>query len=528
MIKKSVTSATALCTVCALAAVAAPSPAAASSALPAVSGSGSTFAAVAIQQWTADVARSQSLRVNFNPIGSTAGRDQFARRLVDFASSDVSYRFPGGLGDENVPNFKYTYAPLVAGGTAILYNLKDRAGRPITDLQLSGKLLVRILTNGYFAAEHGEARMYWDDPAIAAENPHLRNRLPHTQPRSVVRTEGSGTTSVFTEYLSKQDPGRWRTFMEGRSRTGQHQPAEDCTSRICSATDKWPQGRADTDYKTGSDGLANHVQRYADRIGYAEYAYALQRGVPVARVRNQAGNYLLPEPCHQAVALTRADRNGDGTYNLDRVYDHPHAKAYPISSYNYVILPTEGLDPQKGQAMGRFILYSITEGQKKAAALGYSPLPTNLIQQGFSALGGVPGRPAIPGNPAQWGQFYESLKLPDGTQCGEAGRTGRGGGAGGGGAAAGGGTGGSAGGPGGPGSATPGATTAAAGTAGPTAGVNQSVSPTQAAAAASNVSKAAQSAGVPWALYVAALGLLGLVFLPTPIAAVARRVKRRD
>ncbi|TMR06743.1 hypothetical protein ETD83_03500 [Actinomadura soli] len=504
--------------VCALGPLAPPSTAAAA-ALPAVNGAGSTFAQIAIQQWTADVSRQFGLRVNYQGNGSTAGRAYFAQKQVDFASSDVSFGFPAGLGNEPRPNFPYTYLPLVAGGTAILANVRDSAGRPITDLQMSGPLATWVFTQPHHGAVH------WDDARIAAENPHLRGRLPHTVIRPVVRKGGSGTTSVFTEYLYSQDAGRWRGYMQLAPQ------ADDCTGRICSATDEWPTTRNNLDYKEGSDGVANHVQRYAGTVGYAEYAYALQRGIPVVRIRNAAGNYVLPEACHQAIALTRADRNGDGTYNLQRVYRHPHPRAYPVSSYNYVIVPTSGSDPQKGEAMARFILYSITDGQRKAAALGYSPLPTNLISQGFSALGQVPGRPSIPGNPATWGQFYESLKLPDGTTCGESGKRaqelpvgsrGSGGGSGGGGAGAtGAGTPGATTGPtGGPGSLAPGATTGPNG--------NSSVSPTQAATAASNVADALKKAGQPWLLYATVLVFLALLFLPVPIAEFIRGRRSGD
>src|SRR5262249_31504050 len=163
--------------------------------LPTGNGCGSTFGQIAIQQWQADVASRFGLRVNYQGNGSTAGRGQFALKQVDFTSSDVSYGFPAGLGNEPRPNFPYTYMPLVAGGPAILYNVKDRAGPPITNLQLSGKLIVRLFTAGFYR-ERGESTVYWDDPAILAENPQLRGRLPHNTMRTVVRAGGSGTTSV--------------------------------------------------------------------------------------------------------------------------------------------------------------------------------------------------------------------------------------------------------------------------------------------------------------------------------------------
>ncbi|MFI9553882.1 substrate-binding domain-containing protein [Nonomuraea endophytica] len=385
-------------------------------AAPPVSGSGSTFAAPAIDQWIVDAGSKLGLAVSFNANGSTAGRSQFQQKLVDFASSDVSYGFPDGKAAEAKPADAFTYMPLVAGGTALLYNLKDNANRPITDLQLTGPLVMTM----YYQTWKTNGGFFWDDAAIKAENPHLAARLPHKPVRVVTRKGGSGTTAVFTEFLSKQSPQQWDEYARAN-------PPVPCYASPCTPTSDWPDGRSN-EAKSDSAGLADFVASTDASIGYAEYAYALQRALAVARIKNVKGNYVLPTACNQAIALTNAERNPDGTYNLDRVYSHDHPSAYPISSYNYVIVPAGGSDPAKGETMAKFVLYSITDGQKLAADIGYSPLPSNLIKQGFEALNDVPGHPAIPSDPDQWGKYYESLKLPDGTNCGQAGETGKGGG----------------------------------------------------------------------------------------------------
>ncbi|WP_405140218.1 substrate-binding domain-containing protein [Sphaerisporangium sp. NBC_01403] len=393
-----------------------------------VNGSGSTFAYVAIQQWMSDVARLQGLSVNFAPKGSTQGRQEFASRQADFASSDVSYNFPGGLGVEQDPPFKFTYMPLVAGGTAIMVNLKDNAGRPITDLQLSGGLLVKLFTQNMFSCANkgSEKEIFWDDQAIKDDNPGLEARLPHVRVRPVVRAGGSGTTAVFTDYLNQMDPGRWKAYMQGvggNPNGCSTEKSSKCTDQVCGPTDVWPN-RPDTDLVDGSDRVAIQVKNGNASwgwIGYAEYAYAIQLNVPVAKIKNAAGQYTLPTACNQAIALTAAERNGDGTYKLDNVHTHPHPSAYAISSYNYIIVPTEGFDAGKGETLAKFVLYSITDGQKNVDQIGYSPLPSNLIKQGFDVLGQVPGHPAVPGNPDTWGKFYENLQLPDGKKCGQVG-----------------------------------------------------------------------------------------------------------
>ncbi|GAA0398530.1 hypothetical protein Acor_34230 [Acrocarpospora corrugata] len=400
--------------------------------LPTVNGAGSTFAYLAIQQWIVDVRR-QGLSINYQQVGSTAGRDRFAKREnADFASSDVSYRFPEGLGTEAVPAFPYTYMPLVGGGTAVMYSIKDNAGQPITGLKLSGPLLVKIFTSAYYTQYRGEAEMFWDDPEIKAENPEIQARLPHQPIYPVVRKGGSGTTSVFTEYLSKQAGDRWRGYMEGGCTRAEGcpglppaSPSEDCKGNNCGATDEWPENRGSgVEYKSGSDTVAITVQQGQagkGAIGYAEYAYAIQVGLPVVKLKNASGNYAEPTACSQAIALTAARRKGDGTYDLTDVYAHPHANAYPISSYNYIIVPTDGYDAAKGEVISKFTLHAITEGQKNVDQIGYSQLPTELINQGLSALASVPGHPTLPTAGDQWGQYYKSLALPNGQKCGEEG-----------------------------------------------------------------------------------------------------------
>ncbi|MEO3854809.1 phosphate ABC transporter substrate-binding protein PstS [Acrocarpospora sp. B8E8] len=400
--------------------------------LPTVNGAGSTFAYLAIQQWTVDVRR-QGLSINYQQVGSTAGRDRFAKREnADFASSDVSYRFPDNLGTEALPNFPYTYMPLVGGGTAVMYSIKDNAGQAITGLKLSGPLLVKIFTSAYYTQYRGEPEMFWDDPDIKAENPEIQARLPHQPIYPVVRKGGSGTTSVFTEYLSKQAGDRWKGYMEGGCTRAEGCPGlppaskvEDCQGAICGATDEWPENRGSgMEYKSGSDTVAITVQQGQagkGAIGYAEYAYAIQVGLPVVKLKNASGNYAEPTACSQAIALTAAHRKSDGTYDLTDVYAHTHPNAYPISSYNYIIVPTDGYDAAKGEVISKFTLHAITEGQKNVDQIGYSQLPQELIEQGLSALNSVPGHPALPTSGAQWGAYYKSLSLPDGKKCYEEG-----------------------------------------------------------------------------------------------------------
>ncbi|MFC7582749.1 substrate-binding domain-containing protein [Nonomuraea antimicrobica] len=267
-----------LATCLALLCTAAPAPGAAARvraalAGPAVNGSGSTFAAPAIDQWRVDAGAKLGLAVNYNANGSTSGRNQFEQKLVDFASSDVSYRFPDNLANEPTPSFPFTYMPLVAGGTAMLYNLKDNAGRRIEDLQLTGELIMKI----YHQYWKSNGNLFWDDPMIKAENPHLEFRLPNTRVSVVARKGGSGTTAVFTGYLRTMAPQLWHEYLSNTGQncygarpacppaTGRRSGAASCaptrpgsrtswprrtarsatpsTRTRCSATSRWPGSR---------------------------------------------------------------------------------------------------------------------------------------------------------------------------------------------------------------------------------------------------------------------------------------------
>jgi phosphate transport system substrate-binding protein len=360
-----------------------------------ITGAGSTFAEIAINQWRADAARQLGIQVNYQGTGSTAGRNSFTARTVDFASSDIQYE----EGDQIPAPGTYTYLPLVAGGTALMYNLRDPAGRKITTLKLTGRTAALIFT--------GEIRN-WRDPVILAENPDLANRLPDRDIKPVVRTGGSGTTAVFTNYLSAAAPAEWGRFVNTIRTSGN--PNWVITDPRGAYTSRFP-----TNYKgnvpvNGSDGVSNFVASFPNgegAIGYAEAGYAIQSNLAVAYIRNAAGNWTQPTARAVAIALTRATRNPDGTQNLAAVYGNPNPETYPISSYNYLIAPVGG-DASKGETLRKFIIYSVTEGQRKAEPLGYSPLPKALIAQAFQALGSIAGTsqpPPLSSVP----EYYEAL-----------------------------------------------------------------------------------------------------------------------
>jgi phosphate transport system substrate-binding protein len=282
--------------------------------------------------------------------------------------------------------------PIVAGGTSILYNLQIN-GQTFKQLHLSPRTLTEIFTG---------VIKFWDAPDISADNPGVP--FPHLAVTPVVRSDGSGTSYQFTAFMATEQPTLWNAFCQSQG-----------IATPCPPTSQFP---APGGYaaQNGSDGVANFVAAPYNNgsIGYAEAAYGLQRGVPLASLKNASNTFVQPTPVNVAVALTAAVINGDHTQNLLGVYANRDPRAYPMSSYSYMIVPTSPvtspMDTSKGSTLGQFILYFLCQGQQEAAPLGYSPLPPNLVQLGFSVEQQVPGAPAPPplskcNNPTITGNF---------------------------------------------------------------------------------------------------------------------------
>ena len=327
--------------------------------LPAVTGAGSTWSQNALDQWRADVTR-LGLRVNYQGVGSTSGRTLFAQGQLDYAVSEIPYQ-PG----ESKPSFSFVYLPIVAGGTSVMYRVKGTNGKQITNIRMSSNLTAKIFTRKVTT---------WDDPAIAKENPGVA--LPSKDITVVVRSDGSGTSYQFSAYLQNREPQLWKEFAAANNIPNQ-------------PTSNWPTltGASGQPY---SDGVANYVARGDGAITYVEASYAIERKIPIAAIKNQAGNYVLPTAANVASALTQARLNPDRTQVLTGVYT-AGGQSYPISSYSYMLAKTSNIDEGKGKAISQFVYYFACAGQKKAAPLGYSPLPANLVKAAFEAIVTVPG-----------------------------------------------------------------------------------------------------------------------------------------
>ncbi len=340
----------------------------------AITGSGSTWAQNAVDQWIANI---NSFQVTFTGDGSAAGRTDFALGTFDFAISDIGYQgFDPVTDTDDVSHRSYAYLPVTAGGTSFPYNVTV-SGKRITNLRLSGKTLAEIFTKHI---------TNWDDPAITADN--NGRKLPSMPITTVVESEGSGTSYQFSRYLNQLFPSFWVPFDGGHP----------------GATEYWPQASGIGQVAQSSSAqVMNYVSSAPGSIGYDEYSYALQAGYPVIGLENQAGYYVLPSEYNDAVALTKAIINTNKSSsdylleNLNNVYTNPDPRSYPLSSYSYSIIPTSATDelmaksgspgfPAKAQSLAAFLDYSICQGQEYIGPIGYSALPVNLVEAGFQQI----------------------------------------------------------------------------------------------------------------------------------------------
>lgn len=339
-------------------------------------GSGSSWPGVAIQAWIGIVA-GRGIPVTFNEVGAVAGRQDFAQGTVDFAVSDVGYQgYNPVTGVDDNSSRPYAYVPVVGGATAFPYNITV-GGHRVTSLRLSGLTIAKIFTNQI---------TNWDNPAITRDN--NGHALPSLPIITVVPSEGSGTTAMFTSYLNYEFHALWSAFNGGMG----------------GMTEYWPRQGTNQVAQDGSIQIMNYIESASANgaIGIDEYAYPLYARFPVAQVRNAAGYYVLPSQSYDAVALTKALINLNPKspdyllQNLDRVYGDTDPRAYPLSSYSYVIMPTSKTDPRmqpapgqfpaKWQTLASFLDYSICQGQQSIGDSGYTPLPVSLVKAAFGQI----------------------------------------------------------------------------------------------------------------------------------------------
>jgi len=345
-----------------------------------ISGEGSSWAANAIDAMRVNV-RQFGITVDYNPSGSTSGRKNFLNGTVDFAASDIPFQFnpEDGSAPEKPVAGSYAYIPVVAGGTAFMYNLKIN-GKRVTNLRLSGENVAKIFTRTITK---------WNDPAIQADNPGLT--LPARDVVPVVRSDGSGSSAQFTKWMIATNSEIWNEYCQRSGRA----PA-------CGYTSFYPTVRGVV-AQSGDLGIAGYVsQSFAEgAIGYVNYSYALGAQFPVAKVLNKAGFYTEPTPENVAVSLLKAKINENAadpavylTQQLEGVYSDTDPRSYQLSSYSYFILPTAiagQFNEAKGRTLGAVAYYMMCQAQQQSASLGYSPMPINLVQASLKQIAKIPG-----------------------------------------------------------------------------------------------------------------------------------------
>ncbi|MDX6210139.1 MAG: phosphate transport system substrate-binding protein [Frankiales bacterium] len=344
-----------------------------------VTGAGSTWSSPAMDQWVGDV-NQYGIKIDFAATGSSDGRTQFKNGTVDFGVSEIPYGVTDNGQYEPPPARSYAYMPIVAGGTSFMYQLHIN-GQQVTNLRLSGETIAKIFTGNITK---------WNDAQIVADNPGIV--LPAEPIIPIVRSDGSGTTAQLTTWMCKKYANLWDPYC---GKAGRVIP--------CGTTSTYPvvsgYGFIPQQSSTGVAGYITQSQSEGT-IGYVEAAYALQPNYPVVKMLNFAGYYSEPTADNVAVALTAAQINSDPTSPkyltqvLDGVYANPDPRAYLLSSYSYMIIPTAQQAPMtsdKGYTLGKFAYYFLCEGQQSMADLGYSPLPVNLVQAALDQVKKIPG-----------------------------------------------------------------------------------------------------------------------------------------
>jgi len=310
-------------------------------------GSGATFPNPLYQVWISVYTKNivPGVQISYQSVGSGQGQRDFIAYLTDFGGSDSAV----SSNTVNTQAPDAIHIPMVLGGVMPMYNLPSVK----TTLRFSAESIVGI----YF----GSIKK-WNDPRIAADNPGVE--LPDIEVIPVYRSDSSGTTSIFTNYLSSVS-GDWKSQVGAGN------------------TVKWPAGIG----APGNAGVSSTVQRTEGAVGYVEVGYALAAGFPLPFVKNQAGNYVKPETANVSAAASGRTLSSDPQKLAMSIVNGPAAEAYPIAGYTYILVRKDTYkDVEKAQALSDFIYWGLTIGQGATVRLGYAPLPEDTRKAAMKAL----------------------------------------------------------------------------------------------------------------------------------------------
>jgi phosphate transport system substrate-binding protein len=305
-----------------------------------LTGAGATFPNPIYTKWFDAYAKESGVRINYQSIGSGGGIRQFTEGTVDFGATD------GPMSDQQIAAVKgnVLHIPTVLGAVVVTYNLPALGKTP---LKFDGATLAEIFLGRITK---------WNDSRIAALNAGVK--LPEGDIIVVHRSDGSGTSFIFTDYLSKVSPA-WK-------------------EKVGSATSvEWPIGLGGK----GNEGVTQQVKQSEGAIGYVELIYAISNQMPYAHIKNAAGQFVEPNLKSVSAAAAGADLKADTDFRVS-ITDAPGAEAYPISSFTWLLVPKENPDAAKSGRIRDFLTWMLKPGaQRMAADLHYAPLPVKVIEQ---------------------------------------------------------------------------------------------------------------------------------------------------
>jgi len=319
----------------------------------ALNGAGATFPYPLYSKWIAEYQTVEpTVRINYQSIGSGGGVRQIVAGTVDFGASDV----PIEPGEERDASGQLLHVPMAVGSVVVSYNVAG-IEKP---LRFTPEALASIWL--------GETTR-WNAPLLAEQNPGMP--LPDAPITVVYRTDGSGTTAIFTRYLAAVN-GRWaKEVGAGKSV-------------------RWPAGIG----AKGNEGVTAQLQTTPGAIGYTELAYATQNRLPRAELKNAAGRFVGPSSAAATAAAAGVPMPASLQVSLEAASNDA---AYPLAAYTYMLVYENNADARRGEALARFLWWTVHDGQRFVRALDYAPLPAGVVTQIEASLKRLRagGKPAL-------------------------------------------------------------------------------------------------------------------------------------
>jgi phosphate transport system substrate-binding protein len=312
-----------------------------------LTGAGATFPNPLYSKWVSEYGKSHDLKIDYQPIGSGGGIRQITERTVDFGASDSP------MSDEQIGKAAgIVHIPTCLGAVVLTYNLDGIS----TGLKLSPEAAAGIFL--------GKIKN-WDDPALKKDNPDAK--LPSKPIATVHRSDGSGTTRIFVDYLSAVSP-EWKTGPGSGTSVS------------------WPGGLG----AKGNDGVTAQVKSTPGAVGYVELAYAVENKLTFAAIKNKAGKFTLPSLESTTAAGSGAAAKMPEDLRIS-IVDAEGDDAYSIAGFTYVLLYGEQKDAAKGKALVDFLKWAVHDGQKLTAPLNYAALPAAVVEKADKKLAAIVG-----------------------------------------------------------------------------------------------------------------------------------------